>query len=224
MKIVCVIPTLPSELKHQTLLSVFSQTVPVNYIYMLTEKCKCGSLPEKISAILNDGIKGLNLNCFDYILRLDADTILPNDFVEKHIALDVDVAGGAGYAQLIRTKFFVNKMSGCFNKQSDDTYTYFKAITSGSASDLVSPVEHRESGLTHSKFRYDYYTGKLDYLIGYDPLSQINLYLFHSFNLWRLLGYFISLFTFTEGFEFAKLERSQRLSLLLRRITHGKKH
>lgn len=222
MKILCVIPTLPSELKRETLVSIANQTVPVNYFYVLTKRFFDCFLPQKVSAVLNDGVSGLRLEYFDYLLRLDGDTVLPSDFVEKHLALGVDVAGGAGYAQLIKVSFFLKKMNGQFNSLSDDSYSYFKAKNCGSSSLLVQPVIHRKSGATHSKMKCQFYTGQLDYFIGHTPICALIWLRPRSLNLMRFLGYFYCLFTFQRGFEFANVERKRYLvsmfQLIFRRL------
>ena len=109
-------------------------------------------------------------------------------------------------------------MNGRFNIESDDTYTYFKAKACGKASNLVSPVIHREPGLNHNKLNYQFCTGKLDYKIGYDPIHILSWIRLKNFSLIRFLGYFYSLFTFKKGFDFAKSERSKYLSLILRKL------
>lgn len=209
MKILCLIPTLPNEIKDKTLHSIFNQTVSTDYIFLLTKKMDTKvSLPQKISSILNDGLIGIKLESYDYILRLDSDTILPPDFLEKHVALNVDVVGGEGYAQLIKVPFFLNKMNGQFNKDSDDTYTYFKAVSCGLASERITLVDFKQPGTNYGMVQTQVYVGKMDYMIGDDPINVII----------RFLSYFYYLFTFKRCFDFAKSERYKHLSLMLRRL------
>jgi hypothetical protein len=218
-RIVCLIPALPLDIKMETLRSVVNQSVPVACTILLTQRViDCLPFPAKISKVLNSMVADLKVENFDYILRLDADTILPIDFVEKHVALDVDVVGGAGYAQLIKVKFFIEHMGRVFSSLSDDTYTYFKAYVCGSSSPLIVNVEHRKPGLNHKKLSYQFYTGELDYFVGYDPIHVVSWVRQKDFSLIRLLGYFYCLFTFKSGFEFAKTERSRYLSLIFRRM------
>ena len=216
--ILCVIPALLSELKQETIVSLNNQTVPINYIVVLAKRNNSVNLPMRISNVLNDGLQWVRLECFDYLLRLDADTILPNDFVEKHIALNVDVVGGEGYAQLIKVKFFVDKMKCSFNFYSDDTYTYCLARACGSASERVEQVGYKVPGVNHSKFQYDFYSGKLDYMVGYDPFSLVVRLLKKHISLPWVIGYFCSMATNKPVFEFAKNERSKHLSSILRSL------
>jgi hypothetical protein len=209
MKILCLIPTLPHEVNNKALHSVLNQTVPVEYILLLTKKVNVDAyLAQRVSSVMNDGLAKFNVDVFDYIWRLDADSVVPPDFLEKHIALDVDVVGGEGYAQLIKVSFFKEKMLGRFNSFSDDTYTYYKAKACGSISERVTPVMFKQPGLNHNKIRGRIYAGEIDYMIGDDPISVVV----------RALSYFYCLFTFKKPFEFAKGERVKNLKLMFRRL------
>jgi hypothetical protein len=218
-KIICIIPTLPNDISIKTLKSIYSQTVPVDYVYLLSKQIKESKpLPQKISSVLNDGLSGLNLNAFDYILRLDSDTVLPQDFIEKHIALHVDVCGGAGYAQLISVPFFQKNMNSLFNSLSDDSYNYYKAKSCGTALKLVTPVQYKEPGLFHNKFKYNFYSGELGFFIGYDPFQGVSYLRFKSKGIIYFLGYFWALLTFKKRFEFANTEQNKHLKKLFIKV------
>jgi hypothetical protein len=80
---------LPNEIEIDTLQSIFSQSIPVTTTLLLTEKVtEKISFPAKISKILNSMIEFVRIEKFDYILRVDADVILPQNFIEKILSLD----------------------------------------------------------------------------------------------------------------------------------------
>ncbi len=80
---------MPNEIEIDTLQSIFSQSIPVTTTLLLTEKVtEKISFPAKISKILNSMIEFVRIEKFDYILRVDADVILPQNFIEKILSLD----------------------------------------------------------------------------------------------------------------------------------------
>ena len=101
MKILCVILGLPQDLKYQTIQSVMNQTIPVDMIVLLPKKSSESTLVERIPDALNEGYSHIELEDFDYILRLDGDTILKETFLERNLEGKPD-SRGSSRAHLIK--------------------------------------------------------------------------------------------------------------------------
>lgn len=223
----CVIPCLPKELRAETLHSVFCQTVPVEYVLLLNKRCSEEFVPQRVSAVLNDAVPSLRLEYFDWLLRLDADTVLPCDFVERNVGLGADVVGQNGYAMLVRLSVFMRFMGGKFSRWSDDTYTFFKLRSCGCRCvENAVPVKYRDSCVKHDSFGYWFYGGVQNYMMGYDPVRVLSwpfrCLLRGDFVgvrrvVFRCVGYFWALLCGHEVFDFAGGERLRYIHRLFRR-------
>ena len=197
MKVLCVVPALPSEVKIDTLQSIFAQTVQVEPTIILTERIKTKlPFPAKMSLLLNGMLEYVRLEEFDYLLRVDGDTVLPSNFVEAHINAGFD-AVGCGFAQLIRVKPFMEFMGGMFHPDHDDGYIIEKFSYVGLKSSwryLVEPTVNRAPGLHQGSSWYKA-QGELKYRYGKEPL-EFGLYLLRHycpFTIFELAGYFSAL-------------------------------
>jgi hypothetical protein len=207
IKILCVIPALPNEIKMDTLQSVFSQSIPVTTTLLLTERInEKTSFPAKISKVLNNMLEYVRIEKFDFILRVDADTVLPLDFIEKNLATG-NRAIGYGYAQLIEVKSFIKYMDGKFNPEHDDGYVIekFKFCGVPAAWDYVAkPTLKRKMGFHHgSKWFVD--QGSLKFMYGWDPVN-LAVYVLKKFSAYSFLevyGYFYALFKRKKRFDVA---------------------
>jgi hypothetical protein len=215
MKILCVIPTLPCEIKIDTLQSIFSQSIPVTTTLLLTEIINDQiSFPAKISKVLNSMIAFVRIEKFDYILRVDADIILPQDFIEKNI-ISGFYAMGYGYAQLIDVKSFIKCMGGKFNSEHDDGYIIEKFKFCGLPTSwdyVVKPILKREAG-NHHGTSWFFTQGELKYKYGWEPVS-LGIYVFKHFNVYsffEILGFFNALFNRKKRFDVAPNIMSNQL-------------
>ncbi len=162
------------------------------------------SFPAKISKVLNNMLEYINIEKFDYILRVDADIILPLDFIEKNITSGQH-AIGYGYAQLIEVKSFIKCMGGKFNPEHDDGYIIEKFKFCGVPASwdyVVKPTLKRQMGFHHgSKWFVD--QGSLKFMYGWDPIG-IGLYVLKKFSPYSFLeayGYFCALFKRKKRFD-----------------------
>jgi len=175
-RIICVIPALPSEVKLSTLRSIFSQTIPVDYTILLTKKVQEKlRFPVKISLVLNEMLKDLKLENFDYLLRVDTDTVLPDNFIEENLKLDLDVLGW-GCAELVKIDPFLKVMGGQFHPEHDDGYIHVKmrqvGLKSSQEGYAVKPICIREPGKHHGN-NWFFAQGVLDYQYGFDPAGTL---------------------------------------------------
>lgn len=202
IKILCVIPSLPSDLKFATIQSILKQTVPVKTLIVLPQKVKGGTTAEKLSRVLNEGLCSIKLEDFDYILRVDADIILPPNFLEENLKSEPDLCGEAGYAMLIRTSTFLRTMNGRFHLRSDDSYTIYRFMKERChvIKYKVHPITLRQTGLRyrtsyfakpkHQSIKYYYDRGKSMYELGYEPLHAFGRLRQSFWNLFAVFGYF----------------------------------
>jgi hypothetical protein len=195
MKILCVILSLPEHLRFQTIQSVLAQSVPVDMIALLTKKSDRPSITERISDASNEGISHINLSDFDYLLRLDGDTVLGRDFIKNNLAGEPDSVG-CGYAMLIKVKPFLELMGGKFHPQSDDTYLNDNFLQHGK-----TWTQYKELPLyaaLHSGAETNYYLdkGKLMYILGWTPVHVASNVLWLYGRRWRSIfvvgGYLLS--------------------------------
>lgn len=64
-------------------------------------------LGKRVVAAINYALSKVHLKEFDYLLRVDADTILPDRFIEENLKVDADCVGKAGYAMLLKVDCFI---------------------------------------------------------------------------------------------------------------------
>ena len=200
MRIVCLIPALPSEVRMNTLQSIFNQTVPVSCTILLTQKIEADlPFPAKISKVLNDMLDNLKLENYDYLLRVDADTVLPTNFIEENLKHDFDLLG-YGPAQLIKISSFQQCMSGRMHPDHDDGYPLIKFYQSGfkvTTSYFVEPIIHRKSGL-HRGSAWFIDQGEMQFRFGYDIFHELSIFRrwreYHPYGVFFLIGYFKALF------------------------------
>jgi hypothetical protein len=190
MKILCVIPALPSEVTLETLRSIWNQTIPVTETLILTEQPhEESTFPEKLCKILNNGLQHINLEGFDYILKVDADSVLPANFVEANLSDEPDVVG-LGMAMLIKTSTFTELMDGRFFEEQDDSYIRFKFASENRTSRdySIEPVVARKDGAAHG-IKYFVDRGTLMYKFGYGPVHVLSKLLLQPRNALLLVGY-----------------------------------
>jgi len=56
MKVLCVIPSVPSDLNSVTVSSILQQTYPVDMILILPRKVEGKTVAERVSKVLNEGL------------------------------------------------------------------------------------------------------------------------------------------------------------------------
>lgn len=175
----------------ETLRSVWNQTLPVTQTLILTEDLQDSGLrfPATISKILNNGLKHVDLSGFDYILRLDSDTVLPSNFVEDNLKEHAAVMGW-GNAMLIHTQTFIKLMNGQFFEEQDDSYIRLRFEMEGykSTNLQIKPIKERDCGLAHTS-KYFVERGELMFQLGYEPFHVFSKALLNLQSLMMLVGY-----------------------------------
>jgi len=215
-KILCVIASLPSDFNLAVLKSVFQQSVPVDVIVLLPKKISGETVVEKVSKVLNDGLQHIKLEDFDYILRVDSDTVLPPSFLEENLKGKPDLCGGAGYAMVIKTSTFLRIMKGKFHPKSDDSYTCYKFMKENCnvGKNRVTPILLRTSGKHHG-ITYFFNRGKAMYRLGYEPFHVLASFRWALGNIFAVFGYFAALLKREKKFDVADFVWRKQVRMLL---------
>jgi len=222
VKIICVIPTLPKDLHPNCVSSILAQIIPVDLIILSHRRLAGGSTAQRVSFILNDTLRHICLDDFDYILRVDCDTNLKPDFLANALHGFPDLYGEHGYAMLIKISTFKQLMNCKFNSVSDDSYVFYKFQTEGAKVVQIdnSLIETRQQ--LHDKAKH-LFCGEIYYRMGYEPVHIIDFlrrpctrHTTKKFILELVLGYFIALLKRLEKFDFAPKIWSYQIRRLIR--------
>jgi cellulose synthase/poly-beta-1,6-N-acetylglucosamine synthase-like glycosyltransferase len=204
MKIICVVPTLPCDLVPQCVPSILNQTVPVSMIVLLHKQLKEGTTAQRVSLILNDGLSHICLGDYDYLLRVDCDTVLEPNFLAVALQGFPDLYGGAGYAMLIKISTFKHLLNGKFNSVSDDTYLFHKFRVEG-AKTVKLDERLVQTRAWKSNKTNNMYCGEVYYRIGYEPLHVLGFLRNPDLKMmsYVILGYFCAFIKRLPKFDFA---------------------
>ncbi|MGC8998954.1 MAG: glycosyltransferase [Candidatus Bathyarchaeia archaeon] len=241
-KILAVIPTLDDD-PSDTIKSLTRQTVKVSKIlvavgsWRLYQKLISNGIDvaeyfyvkpdfkdpvgRRIAVALNCLLSKVCLEEYDYLLRVDADTILPNRFIEENLNADADYVGKAGYAMLLRMDCFIKFFGGRFVEVgAEDSYIGLKLLSQGCSvkSWILPPKLRRRSGAHHS-WRYYFIRGMEMYKLGYEPIHVIEVLRRDIKNIFTTLGYFTAIAKRIKRYDIASwVFRTQ-----LRRLLYGKR-
>lgn len=183
--------------------SIKKQTVAVSRVEVILEKGVGDTLSARVSDVLNKGLKNIDLTEYDYLLRVDSDTLLPENFLEENLKVEPDVMG-YGYAMLIKVEPFLKLMNGKFHPEQDDSYIRFKFFFAGlkSLDYVVPPKLLRDSGKPHGK-KYFIDRGVMFYRFGYEPIHVLSKMFIDVHNFWTGIGYLKAVIKKPKKFEFA---------------------
>lgn len=228
-KILCVIPTRCQDLTFETLRSILNQTIIVDAIIIFPNSDTPGeTVGQKVSWVLNTRLPYIKIEAFDYILRVDADTVLPANFIEENLKGEPDICGQSGCAMLIKTSTFLRVMNGKFHPLSDDSYTFYKFMKEGCSFQKwrVKPIVMRAGGLHHraSYFKKPkhhnvlrfYNRGKTMYRLGYEPLHVFGRLRHSIWNAFAVFGYLIALIKHEKKFDVADFVWHKQVKKLMR--------
>ncbi|MEM2130055.1 MAG: glycosyltransferase family A protein [Candidatus Bathyarchaeia archaeon] len=241
-KILAVIPTLSDD-PSDTIKSLMKQTVKVSKILVAVGSWKLyqklipnGSgvaeyfyvkpdlkepVGKRVAVALNYLLSKVRLEEFEYLLRVDADTVLPNRFIEENLKADADYVGEAGYAMLLKMNCFIKFFNGrFFEVGAEDSYVALKLLKEGSIvkSWILPPKLRRKSGAHHS-WRYYFIRGIEMYKLGYEPIHVIEVIRRDVRNLFAIIGYATALLKRVKRYDIAYWVFKAQL----KRLVYGKK-
>lgn len=196
---------------------MLNQTLPVEMIVILPKKMQGSTIAEKLSKVLNDGLSHLKLESFDYILRVDSDTVLPASFLKENLKQQSDLSGDAGYAMIIKTSTFIQVMQGRFHPESDDSYTCYKFMQENRKvqKNRVKAILLRPSGVHHS-IEYFVNRGTAMWKLGYEPLHVLMSWRWEWRNIFTVYGYLRAILRGTKRHDIAKFVWNKQVRRLLR--------
>ena len=215
MRVLCVLPCLPEDFRGECLNAVLNQTLLPDLILVLPKKGEGKTLPERISWVLNQALSHVRLEDFDYIVRVDADTVLPPNYIEENLKDKPDLCGKAGYGLIVKVKPFLKLLNGRFHPKSDDSYIRYKFRMKGlKVTDWkVKPVVKRKSGGKHG-LKYFLYRGFNMYRLGYEPLHVLGSFRWEPRNFLTVFGYLLALLKRERRFDVAPFVWKQQINKL----------
>lgn len=184
-----------------------------------------GTISQRISSKLNDGITHICLKDFDYLLRIDCDEVLPLNLLEENLKLNVDICGASGHQQLIKISVFLKIMNGKFDKDCDDSYISLKFMKEGYTyhEPIIKVVNIRKSGTNH-KLEYYVNKGILKYRLGVNPFFIIQEDIINIWNIIIILSYFWAILIKVKRYDIANftssLQNYRLKKFLLKRMNH----
>jgi hypothetical protein len=100
---------------EKTLQSVKDQTIQPEKI-VIADKLypQFRFIGERVGMAMRDALSGENLDNYTHVLRVDGDTILPNDHIQYALNKNADLVGDGGYAQLLRVSAFKDLFNGVY--------------------------------------------------------------------------------------------------------------
>jgi hypothetical protein len=236
MRILAIVPTLRDE-PTETVQSIIRQSVEISKIlvvigskslynklvvvklerteYIYVEPNFSQPLGKRVAVAINTALAKEVLEEYDYILKVDAETILPRDFVKENLKNLPDFIGSGGCAMLFKVSPFLKALGGKYPEVfADDTYLASKFLYEGYSVKrwLCSPqFKIREEG--HHSYKHGLQRGIEWYKLGYEPVHVLNfprefVYNVHNrtFKIDRffpVIGYFLAALRRTKRYEFA---------------------
>jgi hypothetical protein len=174
----------------------------------------------RLAKAINFALEQVDLNKYDYLLKLDADVVLPARFLEENIKVNADYVGRAGYTMLLKVKPFLKVFNGRFAEVgAEDSYIGLKLLYRGYriGNYLLRPTLMPAANKKHS-YRYYFTLGREFYRLGYEPLHVLEKLRYGYMELFRIFGFFVALLTRSKKYEFAKFVSFVQIM----RIIHGK--
>jgi hypothetical protein len=219
-RVLCLIVSLPQHLTRETVWSVIGQSIS-NFTTFLTKKSELPSLIQRIADAENDGLSHVNLSHFDYILKVDGDTVLGKDFVKNNLIGDPDVVGG-GSAMLIKVSAFNEVMNGKFYAECEDPYIRVKFQMANK-----KVQGYREAPLYMGSHPLDAHyfieLGQMYYRLGWIPTHMASM-IFEKpprnlKKIFIVLSYFVACLTKPKKMDTFNFVRAYQIRSLTRHIT-----
>ncbi|MEM2130552.1 MAG: glycosyltransferase family A protein [Candidatus Bathyarchaeia archaeon] len=237
VRILALIPTLNDD-PTKTVQSILNQSVEVSKIivviggkelykklaqnklerteYVYVKPDFSQPLGKRVGTAINTALYKVNLNEYDYILKVDSEITLPKDFVEKNIQGMPDFVGSGGAAMLFKTNALLNSLGGKYPEvPADDTYLASKFLYEGYTVKRwrCYPQSKKREKYPHS-YKHCLQRGIELYKLGYEPVHVLHYPLefvhdltiatFSMYSFFPVIGYFIATLRRTNRYEFAR--------------------
>jgi len=251
MKIIAIVHTLRDD-PTETVQSIINQSVQVAKILVvvgsksLYDKLACANtgsveyfylkpnfsqpLGKRVGAAINFAFSKQVLQEYDYILKVDAEVILPADFIKINLTNMPDFIGTGGSAMLFKTYAFLKAVGGKYPEVfADDTYLGSKFLYEGFTYKrwLCDPqFKSRRKG--HHSYKHELERGVEWYKLGYEPIHVLDYLRQFTFQLpkrvlnvdliFPVIGYFWGAFKNVDRYEIA----SWIFVMQVRRLLYGR--
>jgi hypothetical protein len=130
------------------------------------------SLGERLGAAINASLESVNITDYDYILKMDADVILPILFLEINLTADADLNGRFGFCMLLKVNTFLKVLGGKWPElTTEDTYIehFYSSLGFSVIDPALPPLVKRNAGV-HYSWHSQLDRGVSWYKMGYEPL------------------------------------------------------
>lgn len=195
----------------------------VEFIFVKADFGK--SLGVRLGNAINTALAKVSIQNYDYLLKLDADVILPRQFLPINLEVNADIMGKFGFCMLLKIYPFMKLLKGKWPElATEDTYIvhmysrYGRIVTDFA----LSPIVRRKGGARYS-WRDQFDMGISMYKLGYEPLHAFVNSIGIRTNprtIFAAFGYTSALIKRTETYDFAawifkkQLERFSNLKKL----------
>lgn len=170
-RILVVIPCL--NYPKETIDSINSQTVKCKNI-ILADKRFDMKMPKslRVSKAINYALRDIDLNDYDFLIKIDSDTTLDNSFIENNIKYNYGLIGG-GRCLIINVPLFIEISGGRFVEcYADDTALFAQFKRSYNYDVLpwkwIYPTDnnlHKSNNTLKELFLIGYDTGRMRVMI-----------------------------------------------------------
>lgn len=164
MRILAIIPSIFRA--DATVNSLKSQTLKPQKIIVTSKRFSSPFLGVRIAKAINAELSSINLENYDFLLRVDDDMILPANFLEENSKIQADIIGAGGTLMLRISA--LKRIGGWPEYPTEDSYLLWtaKALNLKLARETIKMISTRKQG-THypDKVMIDY--GKETWRLGY---------------------------------------------------------
>jgi hypothetical protein len=160
-----------------TYASLLQQTVVPSRIIVADKIFPGERAGVRVRKAINFALEGVDLQSFDWFLRVDGDVVLPADWIQRSVATGADVIGRGGYALLIRMGAFLAIGGRWPAVLKEDSFMVLKLASMGYRISpyVVSPVFLRAPGRGTDRLRINSFIsdGYWNWKLGYEPVHAV---------------------------------------------------
>lgn len=171
---------------------------------------------KRVGAAINKALRKADFEKYDYVLKIDAEILLPANFVEANLAERPDFVGSVGFAMIFKTSSFLRVFGGVYPEvELDDIYFAFKFLYAGCSVKRWKsvPVEMKVREKGYQSFSRYLHGGVEMYRVGYEPVHILHSFLrgvrrgtldgtLQVVNIVPVFGYFSAVLRNVKRYEF----------------------
>jgi hypothetical protein len=157
------------------LFTCLSKTIRPDIEIILVPPDLTQTIGVRLGMAINAVLKKKDVSVFKYILKIDADVILPKNFIYANMKSGADLTGRFGFCMLLRVSSFVKLLEGKWPEvTTEDTYLEHLYSSQGYVVTdfILPPIIKRRAG-SHYSWLSQYERGISWYKLGYEPFHAI---------------------------------------------------